>query len=191
MVRRIRHSIRLVATLPPDLQKDAQASYGIALRMVFTLAACSSFLAFVIRFVVRALVPSARFPRSEKPRPKIPDKSLDEEHASDAPPKAVTGDDVEQQAQAQPSQLQPQLQSQPQPQPQPHPQGSPQLRHALSRASLAGSCAITDDDEEGTSAGARSTSTPTRRLVVRRLSTYELTEGGADLEGEMAGSARR
>ncbi|KAF8521427.1 vacuolar amino acid permease [Hysterangium stoloniferum] len=80
MVHQIRHSSSLVATLPPDLQRHAQASYGIAIQGVFVLAACSSFSAFLIRLA-------------------IPEKSLDDEGAPDAPPKPVTSGDVERQSQ--------------------------------------------------------------------------------------------
>jgi len=138
MVHRIRHSSRLVATLPPDLRQHAQASYGIALRRVFAFAACSSFSAFLIRFA-------------------IPDKSLDDEDAPDAAPKPVTSD-VERQSQ--------QVQSD--------------------------SCAVADDGgEEAASAGSSPRPVAPERRISRRLSVYEPTEGGMDLEGEMAGSARR
>lgn len=59
-ISRIRHSATLVARLPPDLQRAARDSYAIALRAVFIMAACSTFLAYL-----------ARLP--------IPDKSLDKE----------------------------------------------------------------------------------------------------------------
>jgi len=49
MIRQIRQSARLVATLPPDIQSAARESYAISLKAVFTLAACSTFLAYVIR----------------------------------------------------------------------------------------------------------------------------------------------
>ncbi|KAF8521201.1 major facilitator superfamily domain-containing protein [Hysterangium stoloniferum] len=84
IISQIRHSSRLVATLPPDLQQQAQMSYKIALRGVFALSACSSFLAFLFRFA-------------------IPEKSLDGEGVRDAPPKLVTHGDVEQQPQQPPT----------------------------------------------------------------------------------------
>ncbi|PSR82304.1 hypothetical protein PHLCEN_2v6100 [Hermanssonia centrifuga] len=58
LITRIRHSTSLVATLPLELQRAARDSYAVALRTVFILAACSTFLAYL-----------ARLP--------IPDKSLD------------------------------------------------------------------------------------------------------------------
>ncbi|KAF8514722.1 vacuolar amino acid permease [Hysterangium stoloniferum] len=137
MVRRIRHSSRLVATLPPDLQRHAQASYGIAIRWVFALAACSSFSAFLIRLG-------------------IPDKSLDDE-APDVPPKPVTSGDVERR----------------------------------SHQAVSDSCAMADgDDEEAAPASGRPRASPPGGRISRRLSTYESTESGMDLEDEMAGSER-
>ena len=53
LVRRIRHSSKLVATLPPDLQRVARDSYAISLRAVFIYAAVSTFLAFCVRLPVR------------------------------------------------------------------------------------------------------------------------------------------
>ncbi|EKM56125.1 uncharacterized protein PHACADRAFT_184826 [Phanerochaete carnosa HHB-10118-sp] len=58
MINKIRHSATLVGSLRPDLQRAARDSYAIALRAVFIMAACSTFLAYL-----------ARLP--------IPDKSLD------------------------------------------------------------------------------------------------------------------
>ncbi|KIK93560.1 hypothetical protein PAXRUDRAFT_144798 [Paxillus rubicundulus Ve08.2h10] len=51
-INMIRHSATLVARLPPDLQRAARDSYAVALRAVFILAACSTFLAYVVRLPV-------------------------------------------------------------------------------------------------------------------------------------------
>lgn len=53
VITKIRHSATLVATLPPDLQRHARDSYAIALRVVFIMAACSTFLAYCARLPVR------------------------------------------------------------------------------------------------------------------------------------------
>jgi len=58
-IRAIRHSSRLVASLPPHLQRAARDSYAIALRAVFIFAACATLAAYLIRLP-------------------IPEKSLDE-----------------------------------------------------------------------------------------------------------------
>jgi MFS family permease len=52
LIKQIRHSARLVATLPPDLQEAARDSYAISLKAVFTLAACSTFLAYIVRLPI-------------------------------------------------------------------------------------------------------------------------------------------
>ena len=48
-------SATLVARLPPDLQRAARDSYAIALRAVFIMAACSTFLAYCARLPVSCL----------------------------------------------------------------------------------------------------------------------------------------
>jgi len=52
IVNKIRHSATLVGKLPPDLQRIARDSYAISLRAVFTLAACSTLLAYIVRLPV-------------------------------------------------------------------------------------------------------------------------------------------
>jgi len=52
LIRQIRQSARLVASLPPDIQSAARDSYAISLRAVFTLAACSTFLAYIVRLPI-------------------------------------------------------------------------------------------------------------------------------------------
>ncbi|KAI5119530.1 hypothetical protein M0805_002552 [Coniferiporia weirii] len=59
LIREIRHSSKLVAKLPPDLQRAARDSYAISLRAVFIYAAVSTFLSYLVRLP-------------------IPEKSLDE-----------------------------------------------------------------------------------------------------------------
>lgn len=41
-----------MACLPPDIQRAARDSYAISLKAVFTLAACSTFLAYIVRLPV-------------------------------------------------------------------------------------------------------------------------------------------
>ncbi|TFK45918.1 vacuolar amino acid permease [Heliocybe sulcata] len=52
LISKIRHSARLVAELPPDLQRKAKDSYAIGLRMVFITAACSTLLAYIARLPI-------------------------------------------------------------------------------------------------------------------------------------------
>lgn len=58
MISKIRHSSKLVAQLPPDLQRAARDSYAIALRAVFIMAAVSTLCAYIVRLPVR---PPPRF----------------------------------------------------------------------------------------------------------------------------------
>ncbi len=66
MIEKIRRSATLVAQLPPGLQRAARDSYAAGLHVVFVAAACSTFIAYCIRFPV-------------------PDKNLTEEPASHPP----------------------------------------------------------------------------------------------------------
>ena len=52
LIKRIRHSARLVSTLPTDLQRLARDSYASSLKSVFILAACASLLAYLCRLPV-------------------------------------------------------------------------------------------------------------------------------------------
>ncbi|KIJ06515.1 hypothetical protein PAXINDRAFT_164671 [Paxillus involutus ATCC 200175] len=52
VISKIRHSATLVSELPPELQRAARDSYAEALRAVFILAACSTFLAYIARLPV-------------------------------------------------------------------------------------------------------------------------------------------
>ena len=53
IIRRIRESAKLVVSLPPDLQRAARDSYAVALRIVFTMAMCSTLMAYIVRLAVR------------------------------------------------------------------------------------------------------------------------------------------
>lgn len=52
LIKNIRHSARLVETLPTDLQRLARDSYASSLKSVFILAACASLLAYLCRLPV-------------------------------------------------------------------------------------------------------------------------------------------
>lgn len=55
LIKRIRHSARLVDSLPTDLQRLARDSYASSLKSVFILAACASLLAYICRLPVSSL----------------------------------------------------------------------------------------------------------------------------------------
>ncbi|KDR82136.1 hypothetical protein GALMADRAFT_240663 [Galerina marginata CBS 339.88] len=52
LIKRIRQSARLVASLPPDIQRPARDSYDISLKKVFFFAACSTLLAYLVRLPI-------------------------------------------------------------------------------------------------------------------------------------------
>ncbi|KAF9032949.1 major facilitator superfamily domain-containing protein [Panaeolus papilionaceus] len=52
LISRIRHSARLVAELPPDVQRSARDAYAASLKAVFMLAACASLLAYLARLPI-------------------------------------------------------------------------------------------------------------------------------------------
>ncbi|KAI0093946.1 major facilitator superfamily domain-containing protein [Irpex rosettiformis] len=70
IIEKIRRSATLVAQLPPNLQRAARDSYAAGLHVVFVAAACSTFIAYCIRFPV-------------------PDKNLSDEPASPPPPSSI------------------------------------------------------------------------------------------------------
>ncbi|KDQ19065.1 hypothetical protein BOTBODRAFT_126929 [Botryobasidium botryosum FD-172 SS1] len=72
IIRRIRHSSRLVASLPPDLQRAARDSYGASLKVVFYVAAVTMFTAFLVRLGI----PEMSIDR-EPSQPATPDSSED------------------------------------------------------------------------------------------------------------------
>jgi len=52
LITKIRQSARLVTSLPPDIQQIARDSYAFSLNSVFTLAACTTFLAYLVRLPI-------------------------------------------------------------------------------------------------------------------------------------------
>ncbi|KAF8507617.1 major facilitator superfamily domain-containing protein [Gautieria morchelliformis] len=138
-IRRIRHSSRLVTSLPPGLQQHARDSYAIALRRVFVFSACSTLLAFCVRLA-------------------IPEKSLEEQEVPDVEqPKPRTSRGAIQSNSVG------------------NGNGHPANGHPAS---------VVSDDIEAPFTPA------SPRPISRRLSTYTDTDGGMDLEDELAGSAR-
>ncbi|KAF8589744.1 MFS general substrate transporter [Ramaria rubella] len=156
-IRRIRHSSRLVASLPPDLQQHARDSYGIALRRVFVYAACSTLIAFCVRLA-------------------IPEKSLDEpEIPAIEPAKVRIRRSCSTLYQSESGTT----------------KGSTRECSSGSGSATAVPSEVDTDTEAGHDDDDDDDYVPTRpRPILRRLSGYESTDGGMDLEDEMAGSAR-
>ncbi|KAF9265992.1 MFS general substrate transporter [Marasmius fiardii PR-910] len=75
IIQRIRQNARLVASLPPDLQRQARDSYAESLKAVFIFASISTLLAFISRLPV----PETDLSRSRfksNATPTIPQQSL-------------------------------------------------------------------------------------------------------------------
>jgi hypothetical protein len=78
LINRIRHSATLVATLPPETQRAARDSYAIALRAVFTMAAVSTAVGFVVRLPVSfAFHSRCHFDAHARCFAQVPEKTLD------------------------------------------------------------------------------------------------------------------
>jgi len=52
LIKKIRHSARLVGSLPPAVQRQARDAYAVSLKAVFIFAACSTFLAYIVRLPI-------------------------------------------------------------------------------------------------------------------------------------------
>ncbi|KAI3608970.1 vacuolar amino acid permease [Moniliophthora roreri] len=52
IINKIRHSSRVIGSLPPDLQRVARDSYAASIKTVFILAACASLLAYLLRLPI-------------------------------------------------------------------------------------------------------------------------------------------
>lgn len=137
IIKNIRHSARLISSLPPDIQREARDSYAVALRAVFTVAAASTLLAYLVR------LPIPEKSLEYQPRPKVLNESptdISEE------PRSVPASTTE----------------------------SP----------------FETSDEEEDHEPLPALRTQDRRP--RRLSTYESSDGGMDLESDtIGGPARR
>ncbi|KAI0927773.1 hypothetical protein AcV7_009480 [Taiwanofungus camphoratus] len=140
IITKIRHSAKLVASLPPELQRHARDSYAISLRKVFIMAACSTFLAYL-----------ARLP--------IPDKPLDQPR-----PKTQSFGGAEEQ----------------------HPEPDSLTTVESSEGRCVDSEGVDENDEDSVVPILK-----TQGPQPRRLSTYESSDGGMDLESDVIGGSAR
>ncbi|KAI0933368.1 hypothetical protein AcV5_005530 [Taiwanofungus camphoratus] len=140
IITKIRHSAKLVASLPPELQRHARDSYAISLRKVFIMAACSTFLAYL-----------ARLP--------IPDKPLDQPR-----PKTQSFGGAEEQ----------------------HPEPDSLTTVESSGGRCVDSEGVDENDEDSVVPILK-----TQGPQPRRLSTYESSDGGMDLESDVIGGSAR
>ncbi|THH09985.1 hypothetical protein EW145_g1642 [Phellinidium pouzarii] len=169
-IREIRHSSKLVANLPLDLQRAARDSYAVSLRAVFIYAAVSTFLAYIVRLPIpeKALVDT----RTEVVRKRSTRSNLTTEYAAVSTEQRGLSDPL-------------------------HPQ-KPQsvLEYGESEEDEnEGEDEEEDVTEELETETEIGNSGPLPRSIVpkprRRLSTYELSDGGLDLESDVIGGSAR
>ncbi|KAF8891127.1 vacuolar amino acid permease [Gymnopilus junonius] len=75
LIKRIRHSARLLSSLPPEIQRHARDSYDISLKKVFFFASCSTLLAYLVRLPIpdkELEHRPRRGPGEPAPKPSIP-----------------------------------------------------------------------------------------------------------------------
>jgi len=164
-IRRIRESAKLVVSLPPDLQRAARDSYAIALRVVFTMAMCSTLMAYIVRLAVSFIRLPSCPSSADSELAQIPDKSLDEPEPAEPSPQVPQHH---------------------------HAQGD--IENALSSTTSPLETPIDSEDEdhdERTPILRTRGSKPNLKRP-RRLSGYESVDGVMDLESDViGGSARR
>lgn len=172
IIREIRHSSKLVATLPADLQTAARDSYAIALRAVFIYAACATFLAYLVRLQVCNTEVVYAFCSVMIINIQIPEKSLDSPELSNRTKRKVSS--------------------------QENGEREPSENHISNHIEPDdpfeyGDAAEVGEVEDRQGPGDRSVDhlqTP-QKPKRRRLSTYESSDGGMDLESDdIGGSAR-
>lgn len=95
LIKKIRHSAKLISSLPPDLQQIAKDSYATALRTVFIMAACLTFCAYIVRLPVRITHwLSSMFAELNISTSQIPEKELDQEPSVPAPAPVLNSENV-------------------------------------------------------------------------------------------------
>ncbi|KAK7040327.1 hypothetical protein VNI00_009795 [Paramarasmius palmivorus] len=157
LVKQIRQNARLVATLPPEIQRKARDSYAVSLKAVFIFAACSTLLAYL-----------ARLP--------IPEKDLDSRPRSTSiPPPPNRVEEVP------PHALQP-------------PTTAVQSTAPQPSSETPDSVTDVPDEEQDSDSDLNDVDFDAARQPIRiqrRVSTFESTEGGMDLESRRVGGSAR
>lgn len=104
IITRIRHQARLVALLPPELQRPARDAYNASLKAVFVYAAISTFLAFLVRLPIPEKELDSRPPsvepaqapiRGDGPSANEDDETLPPSRASEADTMVFEEEDVD------------------------------------------------------------------------------------------------
>ncbi|KAF4609247.1 hypothetical protein EYR40_001600 [Pleurotus pulmonarius] len=90
-ITKIRHSARLVGSLPPELQRTARDAYAISLKQVFIFASVATFFAYLVRLPIpeKALehqprpIPGSGPHQQSPPLTSIPETPFDSEDDED------------------------------------------------------------------------------------------------------------
>lgn len=163
IVKRIRESAKLVVSLPPDLQRPARDAYGIALKMVFIVAMCSTLMAYIVRLPV-SFASNHTLWSIGSHVVQIPDKSLDEPEPAGPPPQT----------------------------PQHPSQADVANNHSTVTSPLETPLDSDDEDRDERTPILRTRDSRPDLKRPRRLSGYESVDGVMDLESDViGGSARR
>ncbi|KAL0065922.1 hypothetical protein AAF712_007048 [Marasmius tenuissimus] len=163
IIQRIRQNARLVGTLPPDIQRHARDSYAASLKDVFIFASCSTLLAFLVRLP-------------------IPEADLDKRPRSNSNPAPPSVQPVAAAATTAPQSL-----------------AAPIAEANTSPASSGTATpddvdSDLDDDNDNERSAFTYGTLPRARPIMRprrRISTFESTEGGMDLESSRVGGSAR
>ncbi|KAJ7169257.1 MFS general substrate transporter [Mycena crocata] len=164
LIRSIRRSSEVIRTLEPEQQQAARDSYASGLKAVYIFAACSTFLAYLVRLP-------------------IPDQDLDKAQRARRPRRATTislppDRDANANGTAPPS--------------TPAAPVTIPSTPPIDSADVTDSDSDTDTDGEHTAVASTIPERPgARRVPRRRLSTYESPDGFMDLESDRIGASAR
>ncbi|XP_006458763.1 hypothetical protein AGABI2DRAFT_115784 [Agaricus bisporus var. bisporus H97] len=91
LITRLQHEANLIISLPPDTQRAARDAYDASLKAVFIYAACSTFLAFIVRLPIPDKELDSRPKVAEPTQAPIPEES-DESERDESPSRASETD---------------------------------------------------------------------------------------------------
>ncbi|KAG7086848.1 hypothetical protein E1B28_002769 [Marasmius oreades] len=152
IIAHIRQNARLVASLPPDIQRQARDSYAASLKAVFIFASISTLLAFIARLPIPETdLDRSRFKSGSAPATPVPPQSLRS------------------------------------------PVAGPTTASASSSGATTPSRVDADSDTESRATSTYGATRQSRPIMKprRRLSMFESTEGGMDLESNRVGGSAR
>ncbi|KAK1230076.1 hypothetical protein PQX77_006850 [Marasmius sp. AFHP31] len=165
IIQRIRQNARLVAALPPDIQRHARDSYAASLKDVFIFASCSTLLAFLVRLPIPEADLDKR-PRSNSNSNPAPPSIQPVAAAATTAPQSLAAPVAE--ANTSPA--------------------------SSGTATPDDGDSDSDDDNDNERSAFTYGTLPRGRPIMRprrRISTFESTEGGMDLESRRVGGSAR